>query len=103
MNNLHEIWELALIHLETLVSQDGMLVARALAVSERDGEIILSAPNKYALNKARQELWTDIKKAFGVRLEQAKIFKPLRLELEALPDIFARTTPTSASSPPCCS
>ena len=93
MNNLHEIWELALIHLETLVSQDGMLVARALAVSERDGEIILSAPNKYALNKARLELWTDIKKAFGVRLEQAKIFKPLRLELEALPDIFAQPSP----------
>lgn len=93
MNNLHEIWELALIHLETLVSQDGMLVARALAVSERDGEIILSAPNKYALNKARQKLWTDIKKAFGVRLEQAKIFKPLRLELEALPDIFAQPSP----------
>ncbi len=89
MNQINEIWEMALEHMGEKLSKDSQLIMRTLVAEERPNAVVLYAPNKYSLKTIREKHWDILQETFKLRLEQAGITKPLKIELEALPDIFA--------------
>lgn len=96
--NHEELWPLVLEKLDTMVSNDAMLMLRSFEIYENEQAIIVNAPNKFARDHIKKTSWELILPMIKTLLGREENRK-IRLECLPQPDLFSQPKATKASKP----